>query len=369
MFQDTLSQMLHGAGAPTAGAGGTNPAQVGLGVRLAGISTNFTQGATQNTGRNTDLMIQGDGFFVVNQGGEQLYTRAGSFSFDAMGRLVTPDGGTVQGWSAVGGVVNTNAAVTDIRLQISEVLAPSATGKVAVGGNLPADATNGAAIVTSITAYDAQGKAVSLNLTYTYNNPPVAPATTPWTLTVADDSTPANTTTVDLGFDPVTFKPTSATLAVTLGGTSTLPPLTIDIAGLSNFGGSNTVAALQQDGFAMGSLASFSIGPDGTLMGVFTNGLKQPIGQIALASFDNPPGLVKAGGSLYRSSVNSGNVAIGAATTSGRGMISGGALEMSNVDLAQEFTNLIIAQRGFQANSRIITSSDEILQDLVNLKR
>jgi flagellar hook protein FlgE len=358
VFQDTLSQMLQGAGAPTGANGGTNPAQVGLGVRLAGISTNYTQGATQSTGRGTDLMIQGDGFFVISQGGEQLYTRAGAFDFDALGRLVTPTGGIVQGWSAVNGVVNTNAAVGDIRLQISEVLAPAVTKNVTVGGNLPADAAAGTSIVTSITAYDAQGKAVDLTLKYDFDG-------TNWTLNMSDDATPPNTATQTLAFDPATFKATGGPIAATLGGLT----FDLDISGLSNYGGSNTVAALNQDGYGMGSLASFSIGPDGTLMGVFTNGLKQPLGRIALASFDNPPGLEKAGGSLYRASVNSGNPSIGTATSGGRGMISGGSLEMSNVDLAQEFTNLIIAQRGFQANSRVITSSDEILQDLVNLKR
>jgi flagellar hook protein FlgE len=357
VFQDTLSQMLQGAGAPTGANGGTNPAQVGLGVRLAGISTNYTQGATQSTGRGTDLMIQGDGFFVINQGGEQLYTRAGAFDFDALGRLVTPTGGIVQGWTAVNGVVNTNSAIGDIRLQISDVLAPSATTKVGVGGNLPADATAGTSIVTSITAYDAQGKAIDLTMTYDFDG-------TNWTLNVSDDATPPNTASHVIAFDPATYKGTG-TVNVAFPGLT----FDIDLADLSNFGGSNTVAALSQDGFGMGSLASFSIGPDGTLMGVFTNGLKQPLGRIALASFDNPPGLEKAGGSLYRASVNSGNPNIGTATSGGRGMISGGSLEMSNVDLAQEFTNLIIAQRGFQANSRVITSSDEILQDLVNLKR
>src|SRR6185437_8280574 len=114
IFEDTLSQMMKSAGAPQAGNGGTNPAQVGLGVRSAGISTNFSQGATQATGKTTDLMINGDGFFVVRNGAENLYTRAGSFSFDANGSLVNPDGMTVQGWNATNGVINTNASPTDI---------------------------------------------------------------------------------------------------------------------------------------------------------------------------------------------------------------------------------------------------------------
>ena len=142
-----------------------------------------------------------------------------------------------------------------------------------------------------------------------------------------------------------------------------------DATGLRQFAGQSSVAALSQDGSALGTLQSFTIGSDGIVTGVFSNGRTRPIGQVALAGFSNPSGLEKTGSSLYRASVNSGLPQIGQAGGGGRGTLSGSTLEMSNVDLAQEFTNLIIAQRGFQANSRIITASDEMLQDLVNLKR
>jgi flagellar hook protein FlgE len=131
----------------------------------------------------------------------------------------------------------------------------------------------------------------------------------------------------------------------------------------------NSAGFLSQDGSGIGSLVSFSVSDAGLISGTFSNGRTQPIGQLALAVFANPAGLEKAGGSLYRSSVNSGEPQIGVPGAGGRGTLSGATLEMSNVDLAAEFTNLIVAQRGFQANSRIITASDEILQDLVNLKR
>jgi flagellar hook protein FlgE len=138
---------------------------------------------------------------------------------------------------------------------------------------------------------------------------------------------------------------------------------------IAQFAGESSVAALSQDGSAMGSLQSFTIGQDGVVTGAFSNGRTRAIGQVALAAFTNPAGLERTGASMYRSSVNSGLAAIGAAGAGGRGTLAGSALEMSNVDLAQEFTSLIVAQRGFQANSRVITASDEILQDLVNLKR
>jgi flagellar hook protein FlgE len=143
----------------------------------------------------------------------------------------------------------------------------------------------------------------------------------------------------------------------------------IDISRLTQYGGSNTLGAPEQNGYALGSLQSFQLGSDGTIMGVYSNELRQPIGRLALASFNNPGGLEKAGNSSFRVGVNSGVAQIGTAGVGGRGALMSGALEMSNVDLAEEFTGLIVAQRGFQANSRVITSSDEILQDLVNLKR
>jgi flagellar hook protein FlgE len=358
VFQDVLSQTLQGAGAPGADIAGTNPAQVGLGVRLAGVSTNFNQGALQLTGRSTDLAIQGDGFFAVRRGAETLFTRAGSFSFDANGTLVSPNGAAVQGWDAdETGAINTNAPVGDIRLPIGTLLAPTGTTAAEVGGNLPADAADGAQIVSSITTYDAQGN--EQNLTYTFTK-----AATPentWNLDVATNGGTA--TRQALTFDD------SGQLTTPAGGTMTADGVEIDLSGLTQFGGGNTVAALSQNGSAMGALQSFTIGGDGTLVGVFSNGLRQPLGQIALASFANPGGMEKIGDSMYRPSVNSGNVQIGTAATGGRGTLAGGTLEMSNVDLAQEFTNLIVAQRGFQANSRIITASDELLQDVVNLKR
>jgi flagellar hook protein FlgE len=250
VFQDTLSQMLTAASAPTAGAqgnGGTNPIQVGLGVQVAGITTNFNQGSAESTGQATNLMISGDGFFVVRHGGEDLYTRAGAFNFDSSGNLVTVNGDVVQGY------------------------APDGTGKI---------------------------------------NP-----------------TPNKADLKDI------------TIA--------------DIAG--------------ED--AANPLRSYTIGQDGVVTGVYADGTKKPLFQIAMADFSNPAGLEKVGETAYRPSNNSGTPQFGAPATGRRGNLVGGSLEMSNVDLAQEFTNLIIAQRGFEATSKVITTSDQVLEDLVNLKR
>ncbi len=377
-FQDTLSQMIGGAGAPQDNTGGTNPSQVGLGVRLSAISTNFSQGASQLTGRTTDLAIQGDGMFVARVGGENLFTRQGSFSFDTNGRLVTAQGAVIQGWAAAAnGGINTNAAVSDVVLPIGQMLPPKQTAVATLGGNLPADAADGTVITSGLNVFDAQGTKfpVSLSFTKTGADSWDVTATTP---DVNDPDNPHVIYSGAMTFDPATGRPDSGTnidmsfpfgVGQWNGGSVAVNLGAGDAAGLQQFSGANSVSFESQDGSAVGFLRSFSISPNGVLTGVFSNGETRAVGQLALANFNNPQGLEKVGDSMYRVSVNSGLPQIGTAGDGGRGSLAGGMLEMSNVDLAQEFTNLIVAQRGFQANSRIITASDELLQDLVNLKR
>jgi flagellar hook protein FlgE len=359
VFQDTLSQMVNAAGAPQNQAGGTNPAQVGLGVRLASISANFGQGAAQTTGKSSDMMIQGDGFFVVKSGGEALYTRAGSFTFDANGSLTTPNGQIVQGWSADGtGNVNTAGAPGDIKLPIGISLAPEETTRFTLTGNLSFEAppntavaparTPGSFKVIPIPVIDQNGASDVLEVTLTKTGP------NQWAAT-----TPAGNPPV-----PITFtngKPNTNTI--------TIDGYDVDITDVTYYSGNTEARVSASDGSAAGILSSYTVSNTGQIVGVFSNGLKQTLGQLALANFNNVNGLEKIGDSMFRSTVNSGLAQVGAAGSAGLGLITSGALEMSNVDLAQEFTNLVIAQRGFQANSRIITTSDEILQELVNLKR
>jgi flagellar hook protein FlgE len=335
----------------------------------------MSQGAAQLTNKNTDLSLQGDGFFVVRQSGQQLYTRAGAFSFDALGRMVSPDGGILQGWIANNaGVLNTNASPTDIRMPLGQAIAPSASASVTLQGNLDASAATGTAINSGITVYDQQGTAFDVQLTFTK-----AAAADTWNVT-AQTTVNGTVTPLTVGGGPMVFSPTtgaltSGPLSLTMGVGQFAAPITLDpgTAGspgaVTGFSGSTTILAARQDGYAMGTLQSFSIGADGTITGVFSNGRNRPIGQVALASFTNPTGLESTGGSAYRETANSGVAQIGTANSGGRGLITAGTLEMSNVDLAREFTNLILSQRGFQANTRMISASDEILQDLVNLKR
>jgi flagellar hook protein FlgE len=357
IFEDTLSQIIRSSGAPGAGVGGTNPAQIGLGVQVGTIQTNFLQGSAQTTNKPTDLLIQGDGFFVLKDGNEQVYTRAGAFTFDTDGYLVNSQGSYIQGFPAVGGVVDPYGTPGDIRLQAGSTIASSPTTDVAIGGNISADNTN--PITLSPTAYDIRGAGHPLTTVLTYNG------------TDGYDVAITDTTDGSTGTGAVTFLPSGspnvpATASIALADGSVV---TMDLSGLTNYNGQASIAVKASNGYPAGSLTQFQIAPNGTLIGIYSNGVKSSVGQIALANFNNPGGLERLGDSMYRSSPNSGLAQIGVAGTGGRGVMQSGILEMSNVDLGMEFTNLIIAQRGFQANSRVITSSDEMLQELVNIKR
>ncbi|MBP1240016.1 flagellar hook protein FlgE [Frigoribacterium sp. PvP120] len=350
-FQDTLSQMTQGAGGPQTGIGGTNPAQVGLGVQVAGISTNFAQGSAQATGKATDLMISGDGFFVTRLGNDTLYTRAGAFDFDADGRLVSADGKIVQGYSAADGVVNDGGAIGDITLPLNGAAPATATTAANVAGNLPSETAVGATLTRDTKVYDAFGTEKTLTLSFTRT-------AGGWNVVGTDGSGAGGNTT--LAFQDG---------AQVGAGSMVVDGITVDLSKITGFAQLNTVAVTDQNGREAGTLQGFTLSKDGTLVGQFSNGESLALGRIALATFTNPGGLEKAGASGYRATANSGGAALGIPGSPGVGSLSSGTLEMSNVDLSQEFTNLIVAQRGFQANARIITTSDEVLQELTNLKR
>jgi flagellar hook protein FlgE len=350
-FQDTLSQMTQGAGGPQTGIGGTNPAQVGLGVQVAGISTNFAQGSAQATGKATDLMISGDGFFVTRLGNDTLYTRAGAFDFDADGRLVSADGKIVQGYSATNGVVNDGGAVGDIMLPLNGAAPATATTGANVAGNLPSETAVGETLTRDSKVYDAFGTERTLTLSFTRT-------AGGWNVTGTDGVGAPGSTALTF-----TDGAQNGAGSLTVGG------IAVDLSKITGFAALNTVAVTDQNGREAGTLKGFSLSKDGTLVGQFSNGESLAVGRIALATFANPGGLEKSGSSGYRATANSGNAALGVPGSPGVGSLSSGTLEMSNVDLSQEFTNLIVAQRGFQANARIITTSDEVLQELTNLKR
>jgi flagellar hook protein FlgE len=356
VFEDTLSQTLRSATAGTNNVGGTNPAQIGLGVKVAGIFTNFSQGAAQTTGRSLDLMIQGEGFFVQNVGNTASYTRNGSLSMDNLGRLVGADGGIMQGWMAnERGIYNANGAAGDITIPTAATLPGGETRNVLLAGNLPSDTTSTSPIESSVTVYDAVGVARTLTMAFTHVG---AAGSNQWQVTLSDGDSPDSTADIDFS-DPTAPTP----------GIATLGNVTVDLSNLTQYAGQSTLTTQSQDGAIPGTLTGFTVGSDGVVTGSFSNGESRALARLAVASFANPGGLEKAGNSSYRATVDSGLAQVGVPGSGTRGSLVAGTLEMSNVDLAQEFTNLIIAQRGFQANSRMITASDEILQDLINIKR
>lgn len=373
VFQDTLSQMISAAGSPQGTLGGTNPSQIGLGTRAAAINMNFAQGSAQTTGKASDMMVQGDGFFVVKDGGESLFTRAGSFTFDANGMLTTPNGQIVQGWGATNGRVNNSGAPNGISLPVGVTLAPQATSKVTLTGNLSSDAQPGVVAdekhIPIKVLYNDKGNEVSMEAVLK-KDPDTVNFPNRWIMTLpahGDPSTP--TPAEDVTIDFVNGRAVGTPDADGKEIVTTSFGLKFDVTGMTSYAGVTEARVSNSDGSAAGVLRSYTVSNTGEIVGVFSNGLTQVLAQVALANFNNVQGLEKIGESMYRSTTNSGLAQINAAGQAGLGMITSGALEMSNVDLAQEFTNLVIAQRGFQANSRVITTSDEILQELVNLKR
>jgi flagellar hook protein FlgE len=374
VFSDVLTQTLNGSSAPGSTVGGTNPAQIGLGSRLVGTVQSFSQGAIQRTGRTTDIAIQGDGFFVVNNGAEQLYTRAGSFGLDANGNLTTPEGMLVQGWQADGaGVINSNAGIGALQIRVGDLLPPTQTSSIDLGGNLSADSPIGTLSTLTVSAYDEQGTAIPLNLTFTKT------AANEWTVTgtAGVPATPVALTDSVLTFDGSgeLVSPADRNINIAGGSIPNMPTaIAIELGAasapgrLTQYAGSMSAAITQQNGFPAGSLQAFNVGQDGTIIGNYSNGRTRPIGQVALAVFANPGGLERIAGT-WRGTPNSGLAQVGTPGAGGRGLMSSGTLEMSNVDLAEEFTRLIVAQRGFQGNARVITTADEILQEVVNLRR
>ena len=417
-FQDMLSQTMSGAAKPEENRGGINPKQVGLGMTIASIDRIFTQGVLQTTGNQTDVAISGDGFFIVADGDQRYYTRAGTFGLDRDGTLVNPGNGLkVQGWMATTGItgekiVRPNGALEDLIIPVYGKVDAKETNNIRYKCNLdsrspemPPEADSrmraSAAITTSIDTYDNLGNTHRLTMMFwktgfnqwtasaalTDVNSPVILDVLPGggqenqanpssrvnlrfspdgrLISVSDGSSPdelnQGNLTVHANFR-VTGDPNVRDIALNFGEAGV-------ISGITQFASTSTTKAVEQDGYNMGYMESFTIDNAGIITGVYSNGTKQPVGQIAMSVFTNPQGLISNGENLFESSNNSGLANIGAAAEAGRGKIVAGTLEMSNVDLSDQFTDMIVTQRGFQSNSRSITTSDQMLQEVLSLKR
>lgn len=475
-FADTLSQTISGSSAANDNIGGVNAKQIGLGMAVSSIDTNFTHGSASSTGNNTDLAIDTDaGLFVVKNGNQTYYTRNGNFTLDNEGNLVMNGSGLhVQGWNAVNGKVNPNGATENLKIDMDSTMQPKATSYVNFGSNLSADSA--ASKVTAITltvedadgntqqvvvpstdttagtntnkyvvgdpytqwgsmpsitggtiknvqltladgtttsgvyghtggygfgdntfpsytsmmtVYDSLGKAHAIPVMYERitgstdadGNAVAATDTNKWLVSVPKgtyDGVETAGTTATIRFNGDTGKiDTTGTYATDVAVPITVPypngadlntTIKLDFSNITQYSGSSNVNTSATDGYAAGFYKDMSIGQDGVITLTYTNGQKQQGGQIAIATFNNEAGLEKAGGSLYTASNNSGSAKIGTFDSQGVS-VTPGALEMSNVDISNEFSDMIVTQRGFQANSKIITVADEMLDTLVNMKR
>lgn len=367
-FQEVFSQTLRGASAPTDQRGGSDPIQIGLGMAVGSVDLISTPGNIQTTGLVTDLAIQGEGYFIVSDGGVRYYTRAGDFKRDANGSLVTSTGLKVQGWAASAGVFGprTSDTLTELRIPIGQSIPAQASTVAHIGRNLDSNTAIGGTVVMPLEVYDSLGNMHSVTLTWTKT------ALNSWSW----DATGANVVAGSAG--TATFRPNGSLLESTggpirvdaPGATQVAVSLNLDsLTQSASESGVSTVEVTAVNGYRAGVLNGFTIDATGIIRGSYSNGINQPIGQVATAYFANPGALAKRGEGIYAASANTGQPQVGEPGTSGRGLVAPSSLEMSNIDLASEFTNLIITQRGFQANSRIITTSDEMLQELAALKR
>ncbi len=422
-FQDMLSQSMQGAARPTEDLGGVNPKQVGLGMTVASIDTIHTQGSLQTTGVATDIAVQGNGFFIMKNGEKEFFTRAGAFGIDEAGTFVNPSNGMkVQGWMAetLEGqtFVNTAADPGDITIPVGSKDPAAATSEVFLACNLdkrtaeiapgagPAEVREGTWSIDK-TIYDSFGNKHTMSIDFTK----VPGVNNQWQAQVfVDRNAEADTeTALDIGAEnnennifivefsnlgmllgaedgqgdritegelqiPVSFNVAGATVeegAEPVRQTFNLNLGTVGSAvdTVTQFAEKSSTKAFKQNGYAMGYLENFKIDQSGYITGVYSNGTNRTIGQVALASFVNPAGLEKAGESTYAITNNSGDANIGPSGIAGKGKFISGALEMSNVDLAEQFTDMIVTQRGFQANSKTIQTSDQMLQELMTLKR
>jgi flagellar hook protein FlgE len=376
-FKEAFAQVVEGAQRPSGTLGGINPVQIGTGMNVGSIDQLFTQGGLETTGQPLDLAIQGDGLFVLSNGNRRVYTRAGNFQLDADGRMVAPGSGFIaQGLNADvnGNFLSTNA-IGDIQIRLGDKAPAKATDAISLAGNFNAGAALGSTYDMGITVYDVTGTPHALQLSFTNTGP----GQWSWTPT----STTAPVTPVGTG--TLTFNANGSLASFTYpGGGSNLTltpaggtpfnvvvnPGTLNgIDGLAGYANPSNAIITSQNGFQAGDLVNISVDNNGVISGYFSNGVTRNLAQIALAQFTNPGGLLRTGNNVFEESPNSGGAVVGFAGGSSRSSVTPGALESSNVDISQEFTDLIVTQRGFQANARVITTADEMLNELVNLRR
>jgi flagellar hook protein FlgE len=374
-FHDMMTQSM---------SGGLGATQVGFGVGTPITLRNFSQGAIQSTGAPLDVAIQGDGFFVVNTpGGATEYTRAGNFQVNLDGNLVTATGEKLQGWSAANNVVNTNAPTGPITVPTGTLASPRATTTTSLDLNLDASASTGAAngtFASSVEVFDSLGTSHIVTFTFTKTATPnqwtysaglpagdTTPASTPATGTLTFDANGQLITPAANAAQPViaasNLNDGAANLSITWNLYNGATPR------LTQFAQASATSAIAQDGAESANLVGVSLSDGGKVLAQYSNGQQIAVGQLAVATIRNPETLIGAGNSNFQTSALTAAAVVGVPGTGGRGTVLGGAIESSTVDIAREFTNLIVYQRGYEANAHVITTADQLSQDTINLKQ
>jgi flagellar hook protein FlgE len=354
-------------------SGSVTPVQTGLGVQVEGSTSDFSNGTTTATNVSSNMALTGAGFFVTKQAdGSTDYTRAGNFVTNTSGQLTDPNGNLVLGYPAVGGVVQTSGGLQPLEVGAGLIAPAVATTSFGVTANLSSTAAVGDTASSPIQVYDSLGNAHTLTIDYTNT----APNTWSYSINVPTTDTGAGSSviasgTLNFSSSGQLTSPTGSVTGISIPSlTDGAAPMTLSW-NLNGTGGGPSVtqinvasstSATTQNGFAGGSLSSYSIGTDGTIEGLFSNGQTLALGQVAVASFTNVQGLTRVGNNNYQASNESGPVQVGVAGTDGRGTILGGYTEGSNVDVATEFAKMIVAQQAYQSNAKVVTTFDQVSQ-------
>lgn len=355
-------------------SGSGDPIEGGLGVQVDSTSTNFTPFTINNTGVTSDMAINGGGFFVAqNASGQQFLTRAGNFTTNANGNLITSNGLEVMGYPAVNGTINANGLPSPIIIPTNATQAPKATQNMGIDMNLSATAVAGTAVPIPVTLYDSLGNTQQATVTFT------AAGGGKWNyaITIPGATGSANATgPLQFNGSGVLTGPTGNISPVTFSGLSDGANNLSFSFNLFDANGNPTItqtalpssaSATPQDGYAGGKYKSFTVDQNGVISATYSNGLTAPLAQLAIASVSNEQGLTPVGSNDYQATLASGQASLGVAGTGSRGTVEGSSLEASNVNISTEFANLIIAQRAFEANSKSVTTFDTVTQDTINM--
>ena len=373
-FADVFNQMQ-------SVSGNGDPIQFGSGVQVEGETSTYADGTVSSTGQASNMALQGNGFFVVQDqaNGQESFTRDGDFTVNAQGQLCTPQGQLVMGYPAVNGQISTSTALGPINVNQASNIPATATSSFQMDTNLDAGAATGATFSSPLTVYDSLGTSHTLTVSYTNTG-----ANT-WSYNISipgSDVGSANTSqTVSSG--TLTFNssgeltsPTTSITGINIGGLADGASNMSLTWNLTASGGGSTLtqqdatsatSGTTQNGYGVGTLTGYSVLPDGTVQGQFSNNQTLALGQVAVASFANPQGLSQSGNNDLQATFASGSAVVGQAGAGGNGTITGGAIEESNVSLSTEFANMIVAQQGYEANAKVLTTMDQVSQATIQL--